>query len=55
MEGNPAVDHTKEASRAADNFTGLMVTQHSATLGCPTPTEGEVSPVCESFDEELKY
>jgi hypothetical protein len=54
--GDPEVDLTDEApSRAADYSAGPPVTQRSATLGHPTPKEGEAPPLFENSDEELEY
>jgi hypothetical protein len=53
--GDPEVYLTKEApSRAADHSAGPPVTQCSATLGHPTPEEGE-APLFENSDDELEY
>jgi hypothetical protein len=52
--GNPEVDLTDEApSRAADHSLSPPVTQRPATLGHPTPDEGEAL-LFENLDEGLE-
>jgi hypothetical protein len=54
--GDHEVDLTNEAPpRAADPSAGPPISQCSATLGNPTPEEGDALPAFENSDEELEY